>query len=384
MSGQYSIPRPSAPPPLTILHVLAPAPVGGLESVVRALASRQRLRGHRVVVALIVDRGGAAAMLEAPLGAAGVETVTLVIGKRGYLRERTELAALYRRVEPSVVHTHGYREDIIAGGAARGLRIPTVTTVHGFTGGDFKNRLYELMQRRAFRGFDAVVAVSRSVQDLLAPHVRPERLHLIVNAYESPQGHEPRDAARALLGLPCAGVRLGWVGRLGYEKGPDVALEAFALLADLPLAMSFVGDGAVGNGLRERAQKLRVASRLTWHGIVPEAARLLPAFDVLVHSSRTEGTPVVLLEAMAAGVPIVATAVGGVPDLLGSGEAMLVPPDDPAALANAIRAVLASPRAAHHRAREAAYRLSQQYAVEPWLDRYEGVYRSVSMPRRVT
>jgi glycosyltransferase involved in cell wall biosynthesis len=116
---------------------------------------------------------------------------------------------------------------------------------------------------------------------------------------------------------------------------------------------------------------------ITWHGVVPDAGRLLRAFDVLVLSSRTEGTPMVVLEAMAAGVPIVATRVGGVPDVLSSADAMLVPPEDPAALAAAIRAVHDHPDAARSRADSARRRLDTEFALAPWLARYEAIYRQV-------
>ena len=101
----------------------------------------------------------------------------------------------------------------------------------------------------------------------------------------------------------------------------------------------------------------------------------MPAFDAWVLSSRTEGTPVTLFEAVAAGVPVVATRVGGVPDVVGEGEAILVPPEDPEALAAAIRAVHASPLAAAARADRASRRVATEFAAAPWLDAYDRAYR---------
>jgi glycosyltransferase involved in cell wall biosynthesis len=112
-------------------------------------------------------------------------------------------------------------------------------------------------------------------------------------------------------------------------------------------------------------------------GQVTEAARLIKAFDVLVLSSRTEGTPMVLFEAMAARVPVVATAVGGVPDVVSQNEALLVPPDRPDELASAIAAVRNDPAAARTRADAAAKRLATEYAVGPWVERYAAVYRGI-------
>jgi glycosyltransferase involved in cell wall biosynthesis len=111
---------------------------------------------------------------------------------------------------------------------------------------------------------------------------------------------------------------------------------------------------------------------------VVEAAALFPAFDMFVLSSRTEGTPMALFEAMAAGVPVVATAVGGVPQVVSPAEALLVPPDDPANLAAGIREVLSNPDAAHARACAARRRLEREFAVQPWLARYDMLYDTLA------
>lgn len=368
--------------PLSILHVLAPGAAGGVESVVRVLATRFHRLGHDVHVAAVAPSAEAAAGFIHALRDAGVAVTTLDVPGRAYVRERTLVAALCRSLRPDVVHTHGYRADLIASSAARARRIPTVTTVHGFTGGDFKNRVYEHLQQRAFRRFDAVVAVSRPlVARLSANGIARDRLHFLPNAYAAEATLLDRDAARERLGIRDDAFRAGWVGRLSQEKGPDVFVDALAQLdAGQAVAASVLGDGAERDAVRARAASLGVAPQITWHGVVPNAGQLLAAFDVLVLSSRTEGTPMVVLEAMAAGVPIVATHVGGIPDMLSSREALLVAPDDPAALAAAIRAVRADPAAAAERARAARCRLAVQFGVEPWLERYAAIYRQAQHP----
>jgi glycosyltransferase involved in cell wall biosynthesis len=123
--------------------------------------------------------------------------------------------------------------------------------------------------------------------------------------------------------------------------------------------------------------RLRLGRRVTFHGQVDDAAGRLHAFDTVVLSSRSEGTPMVLLEAIAAGVPVVTTAVGGVPDVIGPGEGLLVPPERPTALAQAIRNVQAHPAAAKQRAEAARVRLALEFGPERWLARYEEIYRDV-------
>jgi len=366
-------------PGVRVLHILAPGAVGGLERVVQILAQGQARAGAEVHVAAVLDRANAGHPLLDALAAGGVTTHAIVLSGRGYWRERAAILELGGRVRPSVVHTHGYRADVVDAAAARRLGIPTVTTVHGFTGGDWKNRLYERLQRRAYRRFDAVVAVSRPLaEQLMGDDVPPQRVHYVPNAWPETVPPLDRAAARRALGLGQDGFLIGWVGRLSGEKGPDVLLDALVHLTDLPISASVIGGGREQRLLAVRAQRLGVERLVRWHGTVPDAGRWFAAFDVFVLSSRTEGTPMVLFEAMAAGVPIVATRVGGVPDVLSPAEAALIAPDDPAALAAEIRAVHREPAAAGERARRARERLRRDFTLPPWLGRYETIYRLVS------
>ncbi len=366
----------SAPDRLTIIHVAAPAPVGGLERVVTSLATGHGAAGHDVHVVSILDEGGSTPPLAA--GAAGVSAHSFVLEPRRYRRERSLLRALLAGLRPSIVHTHGYRPDVVDSPVAREAGIAAVSTVHGFTGGGLKNRFFERLQVRAFRRLDAVVAVSRPLVARLTAAGVPERLvHCIPNAWGPARPFLDRGAARAALGIPDDGPVAGWIGRLSREKAPDLLVEALGRLgADAPRGV-VVGEGPLTDAARARAAGLGLADRVTLAGRVADAATLMRAFDVLVLSSRTEGTPIVLLEAMAAGVPVVATRVGGVPDVVSDREAVLVPPEDPAALAEAVRQVLRDPASAAVRAAAARERVASVFAVEPWLARYEALYRSV-------
>jgi glycosyltransferase involved in cell wall biosynthesis len=364
---------------MRVLHVIAPGDVGGLERVVQLLARGQARTGEEVHVAAVLDRAHANHPLLDALAAGGVTPHSIVLSGRGYWRERAAMLELGRRLRPGVVHTHGYRPDVVDAGPARRLGIPTVTTVHGFTGGDWKNRLYERLQRRAQRSFDAVVGVSRPlVEQLIRDGISSRRVHFVQNAWEETTAPLDRGAARRALGLREEGFLVGWAGRLSAEKGPDLLVDALAHLSALPLSVSLLGSGGEHRSLVARAQRLNVAPMIHWHGVVPDAGRLFAAFDVFVLSSRTEGTPMVLFEAMAAGVPIVATRVGGVPDVLSPAEAALVRPGDAAALAAEIHGVHRDPQAARRRARAARARLERDFSVTPWLRRYEGIYAAVA------
>lgn len=362
---------------LSIMHVVAPEPVGGVQTVVHALATGHVRRGHTVRVVAVLARGEEHHPLLRRLVGTGVEVHPVFLEGRSYLQERRIIRDLCGRYRPDVVHTHGYRTDVLSSGVARRLRIPTVTTVHGFTGGDLKNRAYEWLQCRAFRGIDAVVAVSRPmVPRLRRAGIRPDLIHVVPNAY-SRVPSLGRAEARRRLGIRGGEFHVGWVGRLSREKGPDLLVEALALLPDTCVRASFLGDGGEKGRLAARARELGVDGSIHWRGVVEDAGSILSAFDVLVLSSRTEGTPMVLLEAMGAGVPTIVTRVGGVPDVVTGAESVLVPPESPAALARAIEAVRADPVASAERVRSARARLLSRFDSETWLARYEAVYHQV-------
>lgn len=368
---------------LSIAHVLAPNTTGGLESVVLALAVGQLHSGHTVRVIAVETLGTDSSSFTSTLAAAGIEVLRLRVRGRGYLRERTAVAALCRRFRPDVVHTHGYRPDVVDGPAIRRLGIATVSTIHGLTNHEsLKGRFLHWLQARALRYYDAVAVVSRPLVQAYAERgISPDRLHCVPNGWGGTVPLE-RGAARASLGLHEHDLVIGWIGRLSAEKGADVFIEAMARVArrhasESPLKAVIIGDGPERESLREQARAVGLADlQIEWLGVVPGAGRLAAAFDVFVLSSRSEGTPIALLEAMAAGAPVVATSVGGVPDVVTRAEALLVPPDEPLALAAAIDDSLRHRPAALARAAAARQRLATEYDLGLWLSRYERVYRS--------
>ncbi len=363
---------------MKVLHVLAPARFGGLEAVVTALVTGQVRRSIEAHVAAVLDLSGRQPPLITTMAQRGVPLHLLARSGRDYLRQRRQLAALIVAERPHIVHTHGYHVDVLTAGLAHRLGAATVATVHGFTGGGPKNRLYEWLQMRALCRQDAVAAVSRPIRDrLVAAGVSSERVRLLPNAWvpEAPP-HTP-GTARLRLGVSNGSFHIGWVGRLSAEKDPETVLLAVSRLRDPSIQLSFLGDGPERQRLEARAAELGLVGSVRFHGVMADAASLYSAFDLFVLSSRTEGTPIVLFEAMAATVPIVATRVGGVPDVVTESEALLVPPGSAEALAEAIRVVRDSPVAAKERARRTQLRLRSAFAELPWLQAYEELYADV-------
>lgn len=363
--------------PLRILHVTAPARAGGLESVVRLLATGQQRAGSSVTVAAVVAEQEVDHPFPLALEEDGISCERITVGARGYIRECRRLRALCVQLKPDVVHTHGYRSDVIGCLAAASAGMMRVTTVHGFTGGDFKNRVHEWAQVRSYPRFNAVATVSRAIaKRLTTAGVRPDLIHTIPNAIDHRRSIDSRHDARRKLGLPNDAFVVGWVGRLSHEKGPDVFLEALARI-EQPFKAVFIGNGPDNDALQATASQLGLGEAISWAGVLPDAASVFSAFDAFALSSRTEGIPIVLLEAMRANVPIVSTNVGGVPEMLEPTEALLIEPNRPDLLAAAIDAVRRQPDAARARVAAARARLERDFTVEPWVERYDALYRSI-------
>ena len=309
---------------------------------------------------------------------AGVPVSAILVPRRGYLEERREVRRLLEVSRPDIVHTHGYRTDLLDSGIARKLGIPTVTTVHGSSRMSWRTAVYEALQFRLLRRFQAVVAVSRPlVAAVRRARVPPERIRLVPNAWDGRFHPQTRVEARNALGLPLDAFVVGWVGRLIPVKGCDVFLRAVNELRDLPVHASIIGGGPEQERLQALIVEPRVRARVNFHGSREAAAQFFRAFDVWVLSSRSEGTPMALFEAMAAGVPIVATDVGGVGDIVSDAEACLVPPEDPRALAACLRDIYSGRLRTQERVTAARTRLMEHFGTEQWIEQYVEVYRSL-------
>ncbi len=319
-----------------ILHVSDSLQIGGAERVLIGLAAGLVDRGARVTVACSV--GGP---LEMEAHRAGVDVRVLgssLVKRRLDANFTWALTRLIMNEPPDLVHTHMHASSVAATLALRQSRIPLVLHEHSEAGWrDFETRC---AAAEAYRRSAAVIAVSSAIRRRLVDvdGVPSAKIHVIHNAL-------PRlpSLAAAVGGLPRPdGPLVGVVARLQPEKGVAIFLRAAARLAQgMPDAgFVVVGDGPQRGMLERLAADLGVV--VTFLGFRPDGPTLIGELDLLVIPSLSEGTPLVLLEAAAAGVPVVATTVGGIPEQVSDGiEALLVPPGDDRALADACRRILA-------------------------------------------
>ncbi|MFN0097656.1 MAG: glycosyltransferase family 4 protein [Gemmatimonadaceae bacterium] len=363
--------------PLTVVQICAPGAIGGLERVVQGLSIGLVQAGHTVHVIGVHDPSAPVGPFFDAMSAAGVKTVPIAMGGREYAAERRAVADALRASRATVFHAHGYRSDLLHRGPARRLGMGTVTTLHGTSQLRGLAGMYEWVHERSLRWADAVIAVSGPIERHLAVRVPRERLHRLPNAWVSVSATLPRAEARAALGLDPALDVIGWVGRLVEVKGPDLFLEALAGVPKGSWVACVIGDGPDREALEERARALGIGERVRFLGAIPDAGRYVSAFDVCCLSSRSEGTPIALLEAMAGGAAVVAFSVGGIPDVLRDGmEGWLVRPTDTTSLAASLHRALTEAPERARRAAAARTRLAQDFAMAPWILAHERIYRS--------
>ncbi|MCK9240105.1 glycosyltransferase family 4 protein [Desulfocurvus sp.] len=267
------------------------------------------------------------------------------------------LAAHLRRERYDVVHTHNSKAGFVGRLAARLAGVPRVVhTVHGFAFHDrepaHRRALFRALERRAARWCARMIFISRPLMDWAAREniVCPGGCALIPSGIELERFRPVDPARRAALrarwgvapGAPVAGI----VAKLWEGKGHDVLLDAFAAVRrELPGAvLMVVGEGHLRAGLEARAEALGLSGAVVFTGFLDDVAPAVGAMDVSVLPSLFEGLGRVLLEAMAMGLPVVASRVGGIPDAVADGlTGLLVPPGDAGALAGALLAVLGDP-----------------------------------------
>lgn len=362
--------------PRRILAVIETLGTGGAERALLAQLGELARRGHDCHVAVLWEP----VELAPAFAQAGVEVHRLGAGRRvdvpGAARR---LAALSRRLAPDVVQSQLYLAGL-ASALARPLdRVPVrVAVFHNLGYESFPvdsawRRGRRAAERLAMRrGTDARVAVSGAVARHYAEHLRLPEVTVIPNGIDTTALRAAAAAATAppreddlpLVVLP---------GTFRHEKGHRFLLDA---AAGLPVRLAFAGEGPLRGDVERRAEGLPV----TFHGLLAHDAllALLADADVVAMPSTHEGLPLSALEAMALGRPVLASAVGGLPELITDGrDGLLVAPGDPAALAAALEALLADPERRARLGRAAGRTIAERYAIGPVADAWERLYDEI-------
>lgn len=372
-----------APRPVRVLQVVISLVPGGAERLVIEISKRLHPALHTTVCCLD-DRGEWASEVEQ----AGIQVVAL--GRRPGFHPSLgrRLADLADSVGATVLHCHQYSPFVY--GCLAALHRPdlrVVYTEHGRLSDAPPSTKRRLANRILARRPVDIAVVSRELRAYLETGgFGSDRVRVIYNGIEP--GLEPRpadrDRARDALGLPQSAVVFGTVARLDPVKDLVTLIEAFELTRlSVPNGMlAIIGDGPERSALAARARALGMASRVRFVGMRRDARALLPALDVFVNSSTSEGVSLTILEAMAAGLPVVATRVGGTPEVvLDDRTGLLVSPRDPAELAAALVVLAGSTECRTALGRAGRIRMMTEFSLDRMVDDYVHAYCDVRSER---
>ncbi len=366
---------------MRVCHVASGDLWAGAEVQIWTLVGYLRRQPGVEVSAVVLNEGELARRLRA----LDVETVVLDERRLGALAIVAGLTRTFRRLDPHVVHTHRYKENVLGSLAAAAARVPaSVRTVHGLTERyrglrRLRMALYTRLDHAAIRARrQTVIAVSADMARVLARALGAS-VRQIPNAIALPVSASGPSAT--LPGARATDLVIGTAARFVPVKALDVLLEALArVCAREPRARGLLlGDGPLLPALRARAAALGLEGRVLFPGHQPEVAPYLQALDVFVLSSWSEGLPMSLLEAMAAGKPIVATAVGGVPEVVRDGrEGRLVPPGAPDALADALLELTADADGRRAMGAAARARVEEGFSIAATGPQYVTLYHELA------
>jgi glycosyltransferase involved in cell wall biosynthesis len=386
---------------IRVLRVIARLNMGGPALHVAYLSAGLAERGYETtLVAGSLARGeGSMAYVAEELG---VEVVKLDALSREISPIRDalsvlRLARLIREQRPQILHTHtakagtvGRLAALLAGDARPSIVVHTFHghVLHGYFG-PLKSQAFRLLERLLARMTTRLVAVSPQVRDDLvslgvAPAEKFSVVRLGIELGERVRTQVAGVAARARLGIAPERFVVGWVGRMTGVKRTDDVLESVARLREggVDAALLLVGDGPDREHVEQRASALGIIRHCYFLGYQEDVSDWYQAFDTLILPSSNEGTPVVVIEALASGCPVVATSVGGVPDVVREGvDGFLVPAGDVEALAQRLTRLAADSELRERMGAAGRESVPERYAVERLVGDIDELYRSLLASR---
>ncbi len=350
---------------MKVVTVLRSLKSGGAERHALQLMKGLRARGHEALYA-----GPMKGWLGQQLRAEGFDGIDLPLSGLYDLPSVVRLALYARRVGADLIHGHLTRGAWYAGLAARLAGLPNVATAHSDNAG------------KHFGRADRIIAVSQAVADFLVREgYERSRIRMVHHGIADIATRLPagtREATRRSLGLKADEPALLMAARIVPAKGHDTALRALARLTDQPWTLLVAGDhhGDLGPQMQVLAQELGIAGRVRFLGLREDVPALMAAADVLLAPSRREALSLTLLEASACGLPIVATRVGGIGEVVEEGASgFLVAPDDPPALAAALAPLLADAGLRARCGARARQRFEAGFLEDAMFDKTVAVYQ---------
>ncbi len=359
-----------------ILYVITDLEVGGAERCLVRLATHMHRLGWRVAVCSLMPAGA----LAGQLAAAGIRCCQLGLTGWWHLPAAAmRLACLMAQFRPAIVHTFLFHANVLARLVARSLGVSAVV---GSVRVAEPRRWHLAAETLTARLADRLVCVSRTVAEYMVEraHVPGRLIEVIPNGVDVEHFAQAQPISREQLGVPADAPLLISVARLDEQKGWDTLLAALARASSaVPgVYLAAVGDGPLRGQLQRLAERLGIRDRLVLLGRRDDVPQLLRAADLFVLASRWEGMPNALLEAMAAGLPVLATAAHGCSELISDGATgRLVPVGDAAALGNAIIQLLTDPGDRRRLATAGQQHVAKHFSMPLMLQGYAALYAAL-------
>lgn len=302
-----------------------------------------------------------------------------------YFRSYRKIKSVLKSQSVDLLHTHGYLADILGLFAAKSLSIPIVSTCHGFVLKSIKLRMYFKLDLLALKYFNSVIAVSSDIKRfLVANEIKTSLVEIMINAVDVTKDHDMKQPGSVHLDdtyrFKKDNLILGYIGRLSEEKGAKYLIEAIAALKGryIPAKLLVIGEGPELDKLQQVAKESGVENDILFLGFQDDTLSFLKIMDIFVLPSLTEGTPLALLEAMSAKVPVVATRVGGVPDIIDDGiTGVLVNPYSRVELAEAIFKLHSDDALKNLITTNASELIGKQYNMSSWIEKMQNYYSSI-------
>jgi len=362
-----------------VAHIIHSLGAGGAEAVLTELAEPARAAGIDVVVVGLSDAEDDRAAVA--LQEAGVSVYQLHAG-RDDPRSVAAVRRILVREGAQVVHTHLKHADIVGGLAARWAGLPAVSTLHVI-----EDTPADLLQRARVRAavqarerlFRRVVVLSRAQRDWYLTVSPGASVELIPNGVGAPRPTVGRDGLREGLGVGPGGTLAVVVSLMRPEKGHADLLDAVRQLGGTDVTVALAGDGPLLGDIREQVvADPALTERVRVLGYRTDVDELLEAADIVVHPSSADALPTALIRALGSGRPVVATRVGGIPDIITEECGVLVPAGDTQALAEAIASLTSDPARRTRMGKAARRRYEAEFSASVWAARLAALYRDIS------
>lgn len=364
-----------------ILMLRSPLGVFGAERVILELAQGLHETRFTPIIGVIANKSGGHREMAKASQELQFQTETFDSALPFDWKTVVQIRNYIRNNDIHIVHTHGYKANFYGLMATRFTQVPTIATCHPWTETDYsvKARLYTFLDKRWLKKMHRIIAISEEVRQKLPMR---ESVAVIPNGIDLSRfnGRHQDDMLRQQLGFSSSDIIIGTIGRLVPEKGYRYLLDSMHELCKTHhnIALIIVGDGPLVHQLKQQVKERKLESRVSFLGIRNDTPELLAIMDIFVMPSLSEGLPMALLEAMAAGKPVVATAVGAIPQIIRDGDSgMLVPPQDIERLTTTLARLIQAPQKTQQIGEKARKEVETNYSSARMTQRYIEHYRQL-------